>query len=289
MGTQQVTTEELARLLKNMGDRMTEMEKTISDLREENQQLRSQITARPSASGPTTTEGLVETINRLFTSEKKAKVPKPHDYDGDRQKLLTFCREAETYIIDQGLDNDSDTEKAINIIAGYMTGNAANWYTITYATRAQNERKWESREEFWTEVKARFGEADPTFAARTKLSRLKQGSKSVQSYSSLFNELALLTGYNNEALIQEYFKGLNMDILQGIFRWDTIPTTLEKAIDAATREENAKYMFASFLGTGERTSPYQGNKKAMTANSAAPSAGQKAGNDNRGRGTSTEA
>ena len=170
MGTQQVTPEELARLLKNMGDRMTQMESTITALTEENKQLRDQIAAGPSASGPSTTESLVKTINRLFVSEKKAKVPKPHDYDGDQQKLPTFCREAETYIIDQGLDSERDTEKAINIIAGYMTGNAASWYTIVYATRAQNEKMWASREEFWTDMRTRFGEADPTFAARTKLS-----------------------------------------------------------------------------------------------------------------------
>ena len=99
----------------------------------------------------------------------------------------------------------------------------------------------------------------------------------------------MLTGYNDEALVQEYFKGLNTDILQGIFQWDTIPATLEKAIDAATREENAKYMFASFLGTGERTSPYQKGKNAATANSAAHPGGQKTANNTGGKGgTSTD-
>ena len=194
----------------------------------------------------------------------------------------------ETYINDQGEGVTNDTKKSINIIAGYLTGNAATWYTIAYHTRLENENKWESREEFWQEMKARFGEADPSFAARTKLSKLKQGGKSVQFYSSMFNELATLTGYNDQALVNEYFKGLNTDILQGIFRRDEIPSKLDKAIEAATREENVKYMFSSFLGGGEKTMPYQA-KKAATANSAAPSAGQKAGNDSQGRGGTTEA
>ena len=42
---------------------------------------------------------------------------------------------------------------------------------------------------------------------------------------------------------------------------------MEKAIAAATREENAKYMFASFLGGSEKTSPYTKGKTAATANS----------------------
>ena len=286
MGTQ-VSAEELARLLKQMDEKMTKMQTELIALREENEELRTQITAGPSASGPANND-LAATISRLLTSEKKAKVPKPHDYDGDRQKLPTFCREAETYIIDQGLDNAADTSRAINVIAGYMTGAAATWYTTAYMTRALNERNWENREEFWADVKARFGEADPTFSARTRLSKLKQGGNSVQSYSSKFNELAIQTGYNDEALVQEYFKGLNTDILQGVFRRDTIPDTLEEAIAAATREENAKYMFASFLGGGERTGPYQKGKTAATANSAASGSNSKAANNTGGKGgTST--
>lgn len=143
MGTQQISAEELARLLKKMDEKMTNMEAEMIALRQQNEELRAQIASGPSASGPQT-DSLAAAITQLFTSEKKAKVPKPHDYDGDRQKLLTFCREAETYIIDQGLDGDRNTEKAINIIAGYMTGSAATWYTIAYATRAQNEKMWES-------------------------------------------------------------------------------------------------------------------------------------------------
>ena len=287
MGTQ-VTGEELANLLKKMDEKMDDMKKEVDALRRENEELRAQLTAGPPASGPATTEGWAETLNRLLSSEKKAKVPKPHDYDGDRQKLPTFCREAEVYIIDQRLDNAADTEKAINVIAGYMTGAAATWYTTTYMARALNENRWKDREEFWADVKARFGEADPTFSARTRLSRLKQGGNSVQSYSSKFNELAIQTRYNDKALVQEYFKGLNTDILQGVFRRDTIPETLEKAIAAATREENAKYMFASFLGGRERTSPYQKGKTAATANSAASSSNTKTANNTGGKGgTST--
>ena len=287
MGTQQVNADELARLLRAMDEKLTHLETELAAVKEENQELRSQLNAGPSASGPATDNSLAATITKLL-SEKKARVPKPHDYDGDRQKLPTFAREAETYIIDQGLDRAADTEKAINIIAGYLTGTAATWYTTAYLGKAQSETFWESREDFWQDLKARFGEADPTFSARTRLSRLKQGGNSVQSYSSKFNELALQTGYNDEALVQEYFRGLNTDILQGVFRRDTIPATLEKAIAAATREENAKYMFASFLGGGEKTSPYAKGKTAATANSAASSNSTKVANNTGGKGgTST--
>ena len=189
MGTQQVNAEELARLLKAMDDKLTRLETELTAVKEENEELRSQLNAGPSASGPAQNESLAATITWLLTSEKKAKVPKPHDYDGDRQKLPTFAREAETYIVDQGLDRMADTEKAINIIAGYLTGAAATWYTTAYLGKAQNETFWESREEFWRDLKARFGEADPTFSARTRLSRLKQDTTTRPLYKNISRAL----------------------------------------------------------------------------------------------------
>ena len=78
-----MTGEELAILLKRMDEKVTKMEAELTNLRQENEELRSQI-AGPPASGPATdNDSLAATITRLLTSEKKAKVPKPHDYDRD--------------------------------------------------------------------------------------------------------------------------------------------------------------------------------------------------------------
>lgn len=159
-----------------------------------------------------TTTTLVQALKELFVS-KKAKVPKPHDYDGDQLKLATFFQEAETYIVDQGLDSEEETEKAINVITGYLMGNATLWYTTAYMTRLQNKNLWSNRGKFWEEMKARFRDANPTFMARMKLSKLRQGGKTVQLYSSLFNKYAGLTGYNNKVLVNAYFEGLNDNIL----------------------------------------------------------------------------
>lgn len=183
---------------------------------------------------------LAQVLKELFIS-KKAKVPKPHNYNRDRLKLAMFCREAKAYIIDQGLDGEEETEKAINVIAGYLTGNTALWYTTAYMMRLQNENLWSDRGKFWEEMKARFGDADLTFMARTKLSKLRQGGKTVQLYSSLFNKYAGLTGYNDKALVNAYFEGLNDDILRGVFTREKVPDTLEKAQAATTREENINF------------------------------------------------
>lgn len=98
-------------------------------------------------------------------------------------------------------------------------------------------------------MRVRFGDANPAATTRTKISKLKQGGKSVQLYSSMFNEHAGQTGYNDKALINIYLRGLNENILQGVFTREKIPTSLEDAINAATREENISYRFTNFLGS----------------------------------------
>lgn len=90
MGTQ-VSGEELARLLKHMDEKMDKMKEEIATLRQENDELRGQLSGLPASGPETNNESLAATITWLLTSEKKARVPKPHDYDGDRQKLPTFC------------------------------------------------------------------------------------------------------------------------------------------------------------------------------------------------------
>ena len=76
---------------------------------------------------------------------------------------------------------------------------------------------WKTMGQFWGEVKQRFGDSDPNFTTHTKLEKLKQGQKLVHTYNSMFNEYLGLTRYNETALINTYYGGLNNDILCSIF------------------------------------------------------------------------
>ena len=88
------------------------------------------------------------------------------------------------------------------------------------------------------DLKARFGDSDPNFLARTRLQKLKQGDKSVHYYNSQFNEHMGLTGYNKTALVNQYFSGLDSRILEGIFMRDYIPEDLKGNQSATIWVEN---------------------------------------------------
>ena len=129
--------------------------------------------------------------------ESKVQVPEPHDWEGDRKGLDTFKRECETWIANRKITRYKDVPKVITMIAGWMKGSAAQWYTINQNSRELAQNPWNMCEEFWKELERRFRDSDPSFTAHMKLEKLKQGQKSVHTYNNMFNEYSGLTGYND--------------------------------------------------------------------------------------------
>lgn len=141
MGTNVQDATVLANALTAMTKRLTALKGLVTTLKTDNDrkqeeidELHVQLVSGPSAPAQENPYTLTRMLKEVFASEKKAKVPKPHNYDGDRSKLPTFCQEVEAYIINQKPMDNNKTEKVINVITGYLTGNVATWYTIAYAT-----------------------------------------------------------------------------------------------------------------------------------------------------------
>ena len=104
---------------------------------------------------------------KTFFEQKESKVcvPEPHDWEGDRKGLETFKRECKTWIADRKLTRYKDVLKAITMIAGWMKGTAAQWYTINQKSRELASNPWPNREEFWAKLERRFRDSDPSFTA----------------------------------------------------------------------------------------------------------------------------
>ena len=253
MGTE-LTMQEI---LEQMANRLTGLETKVVRPQTENDRKDTEIEdlkKRIDEHHPTT-EGeeeeertsLMMTLKAFFEQkESKVRVPEPHDWEGDRKGLKTFKRECETWIADRRITRYQDVPKAITMIAGWMKGTTAQWYTINHKSREIAGNQWVTREEFWDDLERRFRDSDPSFTARTKLEKLKQGQKSVHTYNSMFNEYLGLMGYNEAALINAYYGGLNNDILHSIFRKDQVPEDLGGAQKAAIAIKNLEYRLEQF-------------------------------------------
>ena len=241
----------IQQVLDQMSNRLTGLENEVIQLKNENNQkdeeieeLQTQIT---NALGPSMIMGnksFMAMLKAFFEQkESKVHVPEPHNWEGDWEWFNTFQWECETWLTDQKVTNQG---KAVTLIAGYMKGLAAQWYTINQKARELAEEPWVSTMDFWKEVEMRFGDANPNFTTRMKLEKLKQGWKSVHTYNSRINEYWGLTSYNEITLINTYYRGLNNDIICKIFNKENVLVDLSGAQWAAINIKNLEQQLKQF-------------------------------------------
>ena len=119
-----------------------------------------------------------------------------------------------------------DDEK-IRLTAAYLKkGEAAEWST----QQVEDDITWEDYDEFLNAIRARFGDIDPKYTARQKLSKVKQ-TGSVETYSSDFRKYAKKTRFSDEDLSDKYQRGLNNEILYSIYHSETMPNSLDSWIE----------------------------------------------------------
>ena len=270
MGTE-LTMQEI---LEQMANQLTGLKTKVVRLRMENDQkdaeiddLKKRIDKRhPTMEGEEEEEkmSLMTTLKAFFEQkELKVQVPEPHDWEGDQKGLKTFKRECETWIADRRITRYQDVPKAIMMITGWMKGTVAQWYTINHKSREITGNQWVTREEFWEDLERRFGDSNPSFTTRTKLEKLKQGQKLVHTYNSMFNKYSGLTGYNEAALVNAYYGGLNDNILHSIFQKDQVPKDLGSAQKATVTIENLKYRLEQFTSGQRREALITQKKPAL--------------------------
>ena len=163
-------------------------------------------------------------ITKAITEKKeRARVPPPTEYDGTKDKLLIFLKEVKAWL--EGNKVMEDEEKIRLKMAYLKKGEAAEWST----QQVEDEETWETYEDFLGAIRARFGDINPKYTAREKLSKVKHIG-SVEMYSSNFRKYAKKTGFSDEDLSDKYQRGLNTEILSSIYCSKSMPTSLDSWI-----------------------------------------------------------
>ena len=164
-------------------------------------------------------------ITKAITEKKeRARVPPPTEYDGTKDKLPIFLKEVKAWLEDNKVTEDD--EKVRLTMAYLKKGEAAEWST----QQVEDEETWETYEDFLGAIRARFGDIDPKYTAREKLSKVKH-TGSVETYSSDFRKYAKKTGFSDEDLSDKYQRGLNTEILSSIYQSESMPTSLDSWIE----------------------------------------------------------
>jgi hypothetical protein len=154
------------------------------------------------------------------------KVNTPQEFSGDRKLTYTFLTQCDFIFDSQPTMPDSER---IRYIASFLRGQAQAWYI---AVVARPGRRFASFQEFLNLFLGMFGENDHLSqeAATSKLLDLRQ-TKSVQAYAARFQELSVLTSFNESGLMALYKNGLKPQIKQHLLNKSSLPSNMAQLVE----------------------------------------------------------
>lgn len=203
------------------------------------------------------------------------KVATPDTFNGNLAKSEEFINSL--YLYFYGKQGMTDEQK-ITFALSYMKGGTAGQWSrrkIKQYSKSGGALSWDS---FLSDFRHSFSDPDPKGTARHKLGILKQGSNSADEYVASFRELMDDTGYNDDALVAMFEKGLSKQLVDRVYNTlSDVPDTLEEWISQALkfdrlnrrRDERSRHTAPSHSSSQPKPPSHQSNN---TLKQAAPPA-----------------
>jgi len=175
-------------------------------------------------------QGLQQTINVL-------KVSTPDAFTGERGKLWAFLTKLKLYIEFNQAKFRSEMDKGLFTVS-YLKDAAFNWVDLKlHEFLDKTSKKWmnnkkfifDNYKKFKNELWRAFRVVDEKWAAERQLHILKM-NKSAAKYVAEFQQIAALTDWDDDALVLQYYWGLNETIKDEIVRMNR-PEELQNMID----------------------------------------------------------
>lgn len=202
---------------------------------------------------PATPQMAPRTVNTPAAQAPPATAPlkihQPDLFDGDRKKLKSWLVQFELFFGFNEAQFPTDQSKIL-YATSYLRKGAFDWME-GYATdflrnkddpheMAQGTREiFASYTEFVRRVKRTFGDIDEERTAERHLQGLTQKT-SVGNYAAEFQQYAVRTEWNDEALVAQFYRGLKDRVKDDIARGER-PATLAGMITAAIRIDGRQF------------------------------------------------
>ncbi|OMJ29061.1 Retrotransposon-like protein 1 [Smittium culicis] len=125
--------------------------------------------------------------------------------------------------------------KKIDFISGHLTGSAMVWFDAIITEDAPAAKNYG---EFRAVFKSYFSGSGYTLKSTNQLMSIYQGKRSVAEYASEFRNLAIISEFNEKALIMQFQRGLNNRIMDILFNSPfpkSISELMELCIDIDNR------------------------------------------------------
>lgn len=217
-------------------------------------------------------------------SRSSVKPRTPDSFDGsDPYKLEAFTFQCSMYISARSSDFPDD-ESRVTFALSYLKGSALEWFSTELNHAMSNKGKFPdwflSYTKFISELNRTFGPRDPVADAMSALEslRYKDSSKATR-YTIDFNKHARRTGWNNAALLRQYYRGLPDRIKDEVSRVGK-PVRLQELQDLVAKIDQRYWERQSEISREKKASTPVPPKPSTSDNRPASTASSSSNNNN---------
>lgn len=221
----------------------------------------------------------VQTYTNRSVHRKPLKLDSPEPFNGQPDKVEAFLNALTLYFSGQQIRaDDQRVIFALSLVKGGTGDIAGSWANlqrkliVEFSNNAENNGHIGTWAQFVTDFTAYFQYSSSKDEAQMKLVKLQQGKSTADEYITLFKGLAPSSGFNDEALLDHFKRGLNTPLRTVVFNIRPQPVTykdwLREASECDRTYRKAKEYNSALGGRVERETVQQ--KAKMPAVQAAP-------------------
>lgn len=194
----------------------------------------------------------------------------PSKFSGASAEALRDFMQSLAIVFELRAEKFSTERQRIMFCASLLEGTALAWFRgVVEANPA--DPILSSWPQFVQAITVAFGNPQQKSLAQRKLRRCYQGSRSVAAYVADFQRLAADTGFNDEARVSEFKRGLSAQFLENIATRHPPPATLSEWISSAYSAESVLAdLWDTVARANRRPTISEAKPKLLTASAPKP-------------------
>src|SRR5882762_2465063 len=197
----------------------------------------------------------------------KAKFIQPTPFGGKREDVDRFM--GQIFLVDTANPLWSDDQRMGYLLGLCSEGTASPWasrFIKAQEAHIANSRLPKPARDYMDlkdQLRKTFGDPDPAQTAQKKIETIRQNSRSAEEYITEFLTNSVQTGYNDEALLRCFKRGLHPRLLRSCFAVYPLPTSFLEWQNVAIQQDRAfREMSAWTSGSDYRTPTQQRQQQA---------------------------